>query len=201
MATATRQRTDPLSELEAREEKAEKARAEANAAGAGAEGKRQMIAALEEEKRRLYQEDPSSFDHRGNPLKASSPAGKIATELGKLDFGDALARYEHAKQIAESAEQSCRDFCIAHYAELLEAVEPQAEAAAAEVERCGQALHAAAIKYLALAQRIDGWRGAAAQRDTDLRHIRIGAVDRGSELLRATEPLTASVPLPTEGAR
>jgi hypothetical protein len=48
------------------------------------------------------------------------------------------------KQIEQRVEQSIRDFVAAHYAELLEAVEPEAEAAVAELQRRGQEFRAAA---------------------------------------------------------
>jgi hypothetical protein len=113
MTTATR--TDLLADLAARDQKAARARAKARAAGEKVVETQHEVGALREELTRLYQDDPESFDHNGEPLKASSPAGKVVAELAKLDdLGELEARYKHAKQIEQRVEQSIRDFVAAH---------------------------------------------------------------------------------------
>jgi chromosome segregation ATPase len=197
----TSTKTDVLTELTAREQKAESARAEANAAGVKLSEERSKVEALQGELRRLYSENPEDFDHLRQPVKPSSEAGKIAKQLEKLDLEDVHARSLHASQVSTSADQALRDYAAAHYTELLEAIEPQAEAAADEVQRCGQALNAAAQQYMGIAQRIDGWRNAAARRDRrnkDLQRARSVGIEKGGELMRQAAQFTEPIPSPTE---
>ena len=196
MTTATL--TDVLADLAARVEKEERTRAEAEAAGAEFEQMRQQVEALQEQHRKLHQEDPESFDHNGQPKKSSSEAGKVAKQLADLDLGDAQARYLHATQIQERAEQSTRDFVAAHYHELLEAVEPEAEAVTAKLQRAGEGFHAALLEYLGVVQKIEGWRGAAAVRNHDLRHVRSPALEHASGLVKTTKQFTQPAPSPLE---
>ncbi|HEY6638607.1 MAG TPA: hypothetical protein VIZ61_13065 [Solirubrobacterales bacterium] len=91
-----------MADLAAREQKAERARAEARAAGEQVAKMQQKFSSLQEELTRLYQADPESFDHNGQPLKSASEAGQIVKQIGELDdLGDLQARYEHARQIEQ----------------------------------------------------------------------------------------------------
>jgi hypothetical protein len=59
--------------------------------------------------------------------------------------------------------------------------------------------HAAARRYLGLAQRVEGWKAEAARRDDPaLRRVRFVGIDHGSALVQQTEQLSGPVPSPVE---
>jgi hypothetical protein len=95
--TTTTPATNVLSELARREQKLERARAEAQAAGVAHKEIWDAMETIQVELNRLYEQNPEDFDHQRLPLKASSPAGKLHKQLAELDdLGEAQARYDHA---------------------------------------------------------------------------------------------------------
>lgn len=197
MATATKTK-DVLDALEERRQKLDRSRAGARAAGEEAAQKRARAEALQNELNRLYLEQPELFDHLRCPRKPSSPAGKAAKELEALGADEAQAKYEHAKQIEQSAEQSFQDFAAAHVEEINEARLPDAEAAVDALKRADEARAAAVETYLGVAHQTEALRAAAAvrhrERHREYQHLRVVALDVGNELAAQR---VQDLPLPT----
>jgi hypothetical protein len=186
VTTATRKRTDPLGELEARELAHAEAKAHASELGSEFGAVSRQLQALHDERRKLVFRDPGLVDHHGqpNPDRKENPVAAVDAKIAELgDVEDLHARMVHARQLEQSAKQAAADFTASHLDELLAAVEPDAESASADVARAMDTLGEAAAAYLNLARRVDGWKGT----DRARQHLRVPAIDTASDLVRMAE--------------
>ena len=195
MTTATKPRTDVLAGLAEREEAWGEAKAEAGQLSTEFTAKLNQARALTDRRHQLITREPGLVDHQLNPLPGKdNPVAAIDAELTALgDVVDLQARMDHARKLEERAKQAAQDFTSAHLDEILAALEPQAEATAAEVVRCMAALHDAADAYLNMARRVDGLKAA----DRNRQHNRVVAIDTASDLVRLSRDY-GTPPLPTE---
>ena len=183
-ATKTRPKANPLAELEARERAHAEAKATASELGSEWGAKVREYEALQDDRRRLVFRDPTLIDHHGNPAADDNPVAAIDAQIAELgDLPDLEARVHHARQIEQSAKQAKDDYTASHLDELLAALEPDAEAASAEVARAMAELGEAASAYLNMARRVDGWRGT----DRTRQRLRVPAIDTASDLVRMAE--------------
>jgi hypothetical protein len=193
MTTATRKKTDPLTELEAREQAHAEAKATASDLGSEWGTRSRQLQALHDERRRLVFHDPTLVDHTGAAV-GDNRIAEIDAEIAKLgDLGELESRLAHARQIADSAKQAVDGYAAAHLDELLAALEPEAEAAVANMAAAMAALGDAASEYLNMAQRVNALKGTNPGR----RHLRVPAIDTASDLVRMAEHF-GTPPLPTE---
>jgi hypothetical protein len=192
MTTATKKR-DALSELEAREQAHADAKAHASELGSDWGARSRRLQELQDQRRRLIYHDPTLVDHTGAAV-GDNQVKTIDAEIADLgDIADLESRLAHARQIANSAKQGADDFAAAHIDELLAALQPDAEAAAAKLVEAMADLGAAASAYLEMAQRVNALKGTDRQR----RHLRVPALDHGSDLVRMAAEY-GTPPLPTE---
>lgn len=195
-ATKTRPKAGPLSELKARESAWADAKAHASELGSAFGAVSRQFEALQDQRRRLVFRDPGLVDHTGsaNPDRKENPVANIDAQVAELgDVEDLHARMLHARQLEQSAKQAAQDFTASHLDELLAALEPEAEAASAEVARAMAQLGEAASAYLNLARRVDGWRGT----DRTRQQLRVPAIDTASDLVRMADSYGVP-PLATE---
>lgn len=186
VTTATRKRTDPLAELEARERAHAEAKAHASELGSEFGAVSRQLAALQDQRRRLVFHQPGLVDHHGqpNPDVDDNPVAAVDTQIAELGHVEDLhARMLHARQLEQSAKQAADDYTAAHLDELLAVLEPAAVDASAEVARAMAQLGEAGAAYLNLARRVDGWRGT----DRTRQHLRVPAIDVASDLVRMAD--------------
>lgn len=196
MTTATKARTDVLAALAEREQVWDQAKAEASRIGSELGVKARQAEALVDERRRLVHHEPGLTDHQGNPNPAvkDNPVAAVDKQLTALgDLVDLRAQYDHARKLEERAKQAANDFTAAHLDEILSALEPEANATVAEVARCMAELAEASGAYLGMAGRVNALKAT----DRNRQHLRVPAIDVGSDLLRFSKD-AAPPPLPTE---
>lgn len=152
--------------------------------------------ALTDERRRLANREPALVDHRGAPSESGNTIAKIDEAIAELgDLSDLAARAQHAQNLAGRAKQSATDYAAAHFNEVVEALQPEAEAIVAEVRERAEALTESAESYLGLVQRVEGLRHG----DRTLHGIRVPGLDEGAGLVRLMRGWRdTALPLPTE---
>jgi hypothetical protein len=135
-------------------------------------------------------------DHLSQPLQPDNPVGQIDKQIAKLaDLADLAARVEHARRLEAKAKGEWQEYVAAHFAAIVEALDPDAQAIAAAIQEKAAALAEEADAYLGLAKRVDGLRSA----DRRLQQVRVPAIDAGAELVRLTAGYRdVALPLPTE---
>ena len=197
MTTATRTRpkkTDVLAGLAEREQAVTDATAKAHKLAVEFKAKYDQANALATQRQALTHRDPALVDHHGNPVDPDNPVGLVDRQICELgDLADLRLRMDHGRTLKLSARQSVTDYAAAHLPAILAALEPEAQTLVDEVVAAMAALHEAGEKYLGLAFRVAQLNSSDERR----RHLRVPAVDVGSDLRHLTRDYEPP-PSPTE---
>jgi hypothetical protein len=197
--TPTQTRTKPsvLDGLKERQQKWDKAQADASALGTEHGTKVKAAQALADERRRLVHRNPVLVDHLGAPVGPDNPVGEIDKKLAELgDLQDLWAQVQHARKIAESARQSRDDFVVSHYSELLEAKRPEAEAVANSANQAAKPLVEELKRYLEFHGEIASYTVPVQGITT---HV-VPGLEAAVGFLKVVEGIDLQPPIPEEGS-
>jgi hypothetical protein len=190
--TATKARTDVLAKLATYDDKLTKASADEREVARDLHQKTMRSRELQDERRRLVYRDPSLVDHQGVPVGPRNPAGKLDAEIAKLgDLADLTLQVEHKRRLVEQARHSREDFVGAHFAELIAAKRPEAEAVAASANKAAQAFAAELQRYVAFHGEIVSF--TIPRRDIDGRDV--PGLNEAADLLRLAESVDLEPPI------
>lgn len=195
-ATATKKKGGVLAELEQLE--AAWADAERHARAASVEHNKTLTNARElaDQRQRAAHRDPTLVNHRGEPAESGNSIAKLDAQLGELgDLEELAARARHAGEVAAKSKADTLAFIGPRFEDIVEALQPEAEARRDAVHVAATALADAAEGYLGFAQRVDALRAS----DRRLARTRVPAIEAGSALVRqARRDRDGDLPLATE---
>jgi hypothetical protein len=190
--TATKARPNVLAQLAEYDDRLTKAEAEATRVAREHHARVLRYRDLQDERRRLIYRDPSLVDHQSVPVGPRNPVGKLDTEIAKLGDLEDLGRLaEHNRKLAEQARQSREDFVGAHFAELVDAKRPEAEAVAASANKAARAFVAELQRYVAFHGEIVSF--TIPRRDIDGRSV--PGLNEAADLLRRAESVDLQPPI------
>jgi hypothetical protein len=160
-----------LVDLERREAEVAELEAKARDLGSESQSARNQIKVLNEERRKLIHREPALVDHRGRPTEtiADNAILDVDKKLNACaDAADLEAQHLHARQVADRAEQSVRDWTKSRTDALAEALAPMLRQHHTEAQARLDEAAEAVSGYSALARRFEVLTG---QRLSAVEHL------------------------------